>query len=78
MVFVTAPTTLLNILTGLDTKIVNLYAIGVCTRTSMDLGNYMNKKSIHDIEVAEVLGYFMDLALQDKEEENDDDIQSVE
>ena len=44
----------------------------------MEMGNYMNKKSIHDIEVAEVLGYFMDLALQDKEEENDDDIQSVQ
>tara|TARA_R100000808_G_scaffold20490_1_gene44293 strand:+ start:1579 stop:1755 length:177 start_codon:yes stop_codon:yes gene_type:complete len=56
----------------------NLYVIGVYTRTSTEMGNYMNKKSIHDMEVAEVLGYFMDLALQDKEEEHDDDIQSVE
>ena len=42
----------------------------------------MNKKSIHDMEVAEVFGYFLDLALLSdkpiKEEEHDDDIQSVE
>jgi hypothetical protein len=60
----------------------NLYVIGVYTRTSTEMGNCMNKKSIHDMEVAEVFGYFLDLALLSdkpiKEEEHDDDIQSVE